>query len=87
MAETLTGFVNNRRLWHAIVAPPKTPRTIIDKINADVGEALKQPDIVSKLKNLSGEVYGGSPERAAKYMHEEVERWGGVIKAANIKLE
>jgi tripartite-type tricarboxylate transporter receptor subunit TctC len=85
MAETLPGFES--AAWYAIVAPPKTPRTLVDKINADVSEALKQPDIISKLKNLSGEVYGGSPERAAKYMREEVERWGGVIKAANIKLE
>jgi tripartite-type tricarboxylate transporter receptor subunit TctC len=85
VAETLPGFES--AAWYAIVAPPKTPRAIIDKINADVSEALKQPDIVSKLKNLSAEVYGGSPERAAKYMSEEVARWGGVIKAANIKLE
>jgi tripartite-type tricarboxylate transporter receptor subunit TctC len=85
VAETLPGFES--AAWYAIVAPPKTPRAVIDKINADVSEALKQPDIVSKLKNLSAEVYGGSPERAAKYMSEEVARWGGVIKAANIKLE
>jgi tripartite-type tricarboxylate transporter receptor subunit TctC len=85
VAETLPGFES--AAWYAIVAPPKTPRAIIDKINADVSEALKQPDIVSKLKNLSAEVYGGSPERAAKYLSEEVARWGAVIKAANIKLE
>jgi len=85
MSETLPGFES--AAWYAIVAPPKTPKAIVDKINADVGEALKQPDIQSKLKNLSAEVYGGSPERASKYMHEEVERWGSVIKAANIKLE
>jgi tripartite-type tricarboxylate transporter receptor subunit TctC len=85
VAETLPGFES--AAWYAIVAPPKTPRAIVDKLNADLSEALKQPDIVSKLKNLSGEVYGGSPERAAKYLSEEVARWGGVIKAANIKLE
>lgn len=85
MAETLPGFES--AAWYAIVAPPKTPKAIVDKINADVSEALKQPDIQAKLKNLSADVYGGSPARASKYMHEEVERWGGVIKAANIKLE
>jgi tripartite-type tricarboxylate transporter receptor subunit TctC len=85
MTETLPGFES--AAWYAIVAPPKTPKAIIDKINADVSEALKQPDIQSKLKNLSAEIYGGSPERAAKYMSEEVARWGNVIKAANIKIE
>lgn len=85
MVETLPGFES--AAWYAIVAPPKTPKAIVDKINADVSEALRQLDIQDKLKNLSAEVYGGSPEKAGKYMAEEVERWGNVIKAANIKLE
>jgi tripartite-type tricarboxylate transporter receptor subunit TctC len=85
MAETLPGFES--AAWYAIVAPPKTPKAIVDKINADVSEALRQPEIQDKLKNLSADVYGGSPEKAAKYMGEEIERWGNVIKSANIKLE
>lgn len=85
MAETLPGFES--AAWYAVVAPPKTPKSIVDKINADVSEALRQPDIQDRLKNLSAEVYGGSADRAAKYMSEEVDRWGNVIKAANIKLE
>lgn len=84
VAETLPGFESVA--WFAIVAPPQTPKAVVDKINADVTEALKQPEIQARLKNLSAEVYGGSPEKAAKYMQEEVERWAGVIKAANIKL-
>jgi hypothetical protein len=39
------------------------------------------------LKKLSAEVFGGSVEKTAKYMHEEVGRWGNVIKAADIKLQ
>jgi hypothetical protein len=39
------------------------------------------------LKKLSAEVFGGSAEKTAKYMSEEVVRWGNVIKAANIKLQ
>lgn len=85
IAETLPGFESVA--WFAIVAPPGTPKTIVDKVNADVSEALRQPDVQAKLKNLSAEIYGGSPEKAAKYMVEEVVRWGGVIKAADIKLQ
>jgi tripartite-type tricarboxylate transporter receptor subunit TctC len=85
MAETLPGF--EAAAWYAIVAPPKTPRTIVDKINADVNEALRQPELQNRLKNLSAEIFGGSPERASKYMGEEIDRWGNVIKAANIKLQ
>ena len=39
------------------------------------------------MKKLSAEIFGGSVEKTAKYMHEEVDRWGGVIKAAGIKLK
>jgi tripartite-type tricarboxylate transporter receptor subunit TctC len=73
--------------WFAIVAPPKTPKAIVEKINADVNEALRQPEIQDRLKKLSAEIFGGSAEKASKYMHEEVDRWGNVIKAANIKLQ
>jgi len=39
------------------------------------------------LKPLSAEVFGGSVEKTADYLHREIERWGGVIKAADIKLQ
>ena len=69
------------------MAPPGTPRKIIDKINADVNEALRQPELQDRLKNLSAEIFGGSVEKTTSYMREEVDRWGKVIKAADIKLE
>ena len=85
IAETLPGF--EAVAWYAIVAPPGTPKAITAKINADVNEALAEPGIRERLKKLSAEVYGGSPEKAADYMREEVNRWADVIKKANIKLE
>ena len=85
LAETLPGF--EAVAWYGIVAPPTTPKNIIDKVNADVNEALRQPEIQENLRKLSAEIFGGSVERTTKYMQEEIERWGGVIKAANIKIE
>ena len=85
IAETLPGF--EAVAWYAIVAPPGTAKSITEKINAGVNEALRQPDIQERLRKLSAEAYGGSAEQAAKYMREEVERWGAVIKRADIKLQ
>jgi tripartite-type tricarboxylate transporter receptor subunit TctC len=85
MAETLPGFES--AAWFSIVAPPGTPRAIVAKINADVNDALRQPEILAKLANLSAETMGGSPEAMAAYMKEDIDRWLKVIKAANIKLE
>jgi tripartite-type tricarboxylate transporter receptor subunit TctC len=85
IAESLPGFESVT--WFAIVAPPKTPQAVIDKINADVNEALHQGEIRDRLAQLSAEPMGGTPQATAAYMREEVERWGNVIKAANVKLE
>ncbi|HLH93726.1 MAG TPA: tripartite tricarboxylate transporter substrate binding protein [Xanthobacteraceae bacterium] len=85
IAETLPGFES--AAWYAVVAPPKTPRAIVDKINADINEALHQPEMLPHLADWSGELIGGTAEAAAAYMHADVERWDKVIKAAGVKLE
>jgi tripartite-type tricarboxylate transporter receptor subunit TctC len=85
IAESLPGF--EAVAWYAIVAPPGTPKDITGKINADVNEALSQPDVQDRLRKLTAVPFGGSVEKTRQYMQEEVERWGSVIKAANIRLE
>jgi len=85
MAETLRDF--EAVAWYGLVAPPNTRRNIVDKINADVNEALRQPEVRDHLKKLSAEIFGGSVERTSKYMREEVDRWGAVIRSAKIELQ
>lgn len=85
IAEALPGFES--AAWFAVVAPPKTPAGIVARINADINEALAQPDIQKRLADLSAEPIGGTPQSNAAYMREEVERWNKVIRAANIRLE
>jgi tripartite-type tricarboxylate transporter receptor subunit TctC len=85
IAETLPSFASSA--WFAVVAPPRTPQAIAERINADIREALRQPDITKRLTDLSAEPVGGSTAAAAKFMREEVDRWHAVIKAAGIKLE
>lgn len=85
IAEALPGFESVA--WYGIVAPPGTPKTVIDKVNADVNEALAQPEMKESLKKLSAEVFGGSVEKTRTYMREEVDRWGNAIKAAKIEVQ
>jgi tripartite-type tricarboxylate transporter receptor subunit TctC len=85
IAETLPGF--EAVAWYAIVAPPKTPQAIVDKINADTNEALKSPEILERMPGFSAEPVGGTPQATAAYMREETERWHKVIKAAGVKLD
>jgi tripartite-type tricarboxylate transporter receptor subunit TctC len=85
IAETLPGF--EAVAWYGIVAPPNTPKNIVDKINADVNEALRQPEVQDHIRKLSGEVFGGSVEKTSSYMRAEIDRWGAVIKSAKIELQ
>ena len=85
MAEILPGFES--AAWYAVVAPPKTPKAIIEKLNADLNEALRQPDVQDHLKKLSADIIGGSVDETAKFMRKEVDRWNKVIKTANMKMQ
>ena len=85
IAETLPA--SNRRPGSRSLRRPKTPPAIVDKINADVNEALREDDVRQRLAQLSAEPIGGTPQSTAAYMREEIERWHNVIKAANVKLD
>jgi tripartite-type tricarboxylate transporter receptor subunit TctC len=85
IAETLPGF--EAVAWFGVVAPPKTPMAIVNKINADINEALRDPDIRKKLENLNAEVVGGTQQATAAYFRDEMARWGKVIKDANVKID
>jgi tripartite-type tricarboxylate transporter receptor subunit TctC len=85
IAETLKGFASSA--WFGVVGPPKLPPAIAAKISADIAEALKDPDIRKRLADLSADPVGSSPQDAATFMAEEVERWKAVIKAANVKMD
>jgi tripartite-type tricarboxylate transporter receptor subunit TctC len=85
IAETLPGFQSTA--WFAVVAPPGTPKQIVEKINADINEALRDPGVIKRMASMSAEIVGGSTQETARFFRSEVERWHNVIKAANIKLE
>src|SRR5215470_7086029 len=73
--------------WFALVAPPATPAALADKINRDVVDGLRRPDVAESLARLTLEPMIGSPEDAAKFFVEETRLWGKVIAEAHIKIE
>jgi tripartite-type tricarboxylate transporter receptor subunit TctC len=85
IAETLPGF--SSVTWYAIVAPAGTPAAIVDKLNAGVNEALRDPDIVKRLGDLSAEAVGGTAAATATYFRDETKRWKNVITSAYVTLD
>ena len=68
-------------------APKNTPPEIIDKLNKEINAALGDPKFKARLADLDGTVLGGSPADFGKLIAEETEKWGKVVKFANIKPE
>lgn len=73
--------------WFGIVGPPKTPAAIAEKVAAGVAEALKHPDVLRRLAETAAEPMGLTPAETSAFMRQETERWSGVIRAANVRLE
>jgi tripartite-type tricarboxylate transporter receptor subunit TctC len=86
MAEVgVPNFVSDT--WNAISAPPKTPPTIIAKLNAAVNEILKDPDLRKRFEALNLLPGGGSPAEMAAFVKAETQRWGEVIRKANVTVD
>ena len=68
-------------------APKNTPAEIIEKLNKEINAALADPKIKARLADLGGTVLPGSPAEFGKLVADETEKWGKVIRAANIKPE
>ena len=73
--------------WFALVAPPATPAALAAKINRDVVESLQKPDIAEKLRALMLEPIPGSPADAARFIADETQLWGKVIKESNVTVQ
>ena len=70
-----------------IVAPRNTPADIVEKLNTEINAGLADPTIKARLAQLSGTVLAGSAADFGKLFADETEKWGKVIRAANIKVE
>lgn len=73
--------------WVAILAPAKTPRAVIEKLNKELNAVLSDPAIVQKLGTLGIVATPGSPEKLAEQIRVDLDKYGKVVKAAGIKAE
>ena len=74
-------------LWQGIGAPKHTPAEIVDKLNQEINAALADPKMKARLADLGYMVLPGSPADFGKLIAEETQKWGKVIRAANIKAD
>jgi tripartite-type tricarboxylate transporter receptor subunit TctC len=71
--------------WFGLMAPSKTPRGIVARLNGEVGKILASPDLNSRFVNDGLEPIGGSQEDFAKFIHDEIAKYARVVKTAGLK--
>jgi len=85
VAETVPGF--DIVGWYGLAAPAATPKADIARINTELNAALKSPALIARLRGLSYEPIGGTPEEAAARIKADVARWTKIIRDAGIKAQ
>ncbi len=83
VAETLPGY--EVELVYAVVAPAGTPAAIIDKLNAELNLAFKDPELRERLLGQGFEVRTSTPEQLGQYIKSEIRKWSGIVKETGVK--
>jgi tripartite-type tricarboxylate transporter receptor subunit TctC len=85
MGDFVAGYVASG--WNGIGAPKNTPTEIIEKLNSEINAVLGEPGIMSRFSDLNQERFSLTAIDFRRFMAVETEKWGQVIRAANIKAE
>jgi tripartite-type tricarboxylate transporter receptor subunit TctC len=73
--------------WGGILAPARTPKDTVNRLNGVINAALKQDDVRARLTTAGIEIQGGTPEQFGSVIQAEVDKWGRIVKEAGIQPE
>jgi tripartite-type tricarboxylate transporter receptor subunit TctC len=85
LGETMPGY--DVSVWYGVGAPKNTPGEIIEKLNREINAGLADPKMKAQLSDLGGTPFAGSPGDFGKFIADETETWGKVVRAANLKAD
>lgn len=82
MGETLPGF--DASIWHGVLVPRGTPVAIVQRLNRDLNEVLRLPEIASRMALQGAETVGGTPEQFAALIRSDTAKYAKLLKAAGM---
>ena len=85
VGEFLPGY--EASTWYGVGAPKATPAEIVDKLNTEINAGLADPTLKARFADLGAAVFPGSSSDFGKFMAEETEKWGKVIRFSGAKAE
>jgi len=85
VGEFVPGF--EASTWYGVGAPKATPAEVVEKLNKEIRASLADPKLQARLADLGGTVMTDSPADFAKFIADETEKWGKVVKFVGIKAD
>jgi len=82
VSETVPGFELNS--WYGMMAPAGTPKAIVNRLQQEVANALKKPDVIEWMKQNGLDPVGSTPEEHAAHIRAELAKWAKIVKDAKI---
>ena len=83
-----SGYPTYRSItWFGLVAPPGTPAALAERINKDIGDVIRTPQVIDRLNAMQMEPVGSTRDEAVAFFADEAQYWGRIIKDANIALQ
>jgi tripartite-type tricarboxylate transporter receptor subunit TctC len=73
--------------WYGLVAPAKTPKSVIDRVHAETAKALQNEAVLQRLATSGSQAIGAGPEQLDAHFRREIARWDKVLKAAGVQLK
>jgi tripartite-type tricarboxylate transporter receptor subunit TctC len=73
--------------WFGVCAPQKTPAEIVERLNWEINAGLADPKLKARFFDLGATVFKGSPSDFAKHIASETEKWGKVVRTANLRAD
>ncbi len=85
IAETVPGYASDA--WLGVLAPARTPQPVLARLNAAIGEVLRQPEVAAQLRQQGSDPAPGSAEEFATYLRAEYEKYGRLVRQVDLKPE
>ncbi|MGZ5064904.1 MAG: Bug family tripartite tricarboxylate transporter substrate binding protein [Usitatibacter sp.] len=73
--------------WNALAVPAGTPKPIVERLNREIGDALRSPRVAARLADLGVDAQGSTPEKCRQLLASEIKRWSDVISRAGIERQ
>jgi tripartite-type tricarboxylate transporter receptor subunit TctC len=81
----VTGFEGST--WYGVVVPARTPRAVVAKLNADILQVLRQPEMQERMSGQGVELVGSAPDAFAQFIKSEISKWGRAVTLSGARVD